>query len=215
MKYIDADKLRAEIEGRMETCDATSKTPNQLLWAELSALLPFLDTLEEPVSEDLGEEIERASKRYPEVSYAKLARIAKRFAEWGAEHAKIDVTDFCKPIDPGIAQCIADHSWEMLGEDEKPVPNDLEEPDKDLEEAAMNYIAPIENEDGLKVINFSGQDIKDAFIAGAEWAMNQGVKTTGTISPRGIIYDTNVGYHLFLERYHNGDKVEVQIRKIE
>lgn len=23
----------------------------------------------------------------------------------------LDVTDFCKPIDPGIAQCIADHSW--------------------------------------------------------------------------------------------------------
>lgn len=39
----------------------------------------------------------------------------------------------------------------------------------DLEEAAMNYIAPIENEDGLKVINFSGRDIKDAFIAGAKW----------------------------------------------
>ena len=42
----------------------------------------------------------------------------------------------------------------------------------DLEEAAMNYIAPIENEDGLKVINFSGQDIKDAFIAGAKWQEN-------------------------------------------
>lgn len=40
---------------------------------------------------------------------------------------------------------------------------------EDLEEAAINYIAPIENEDGLKVINFSGQDIKDAFIAGANW----------------------------------------------
>lgn len=44
-----------------------------------------------------------------------------------------------------------------------------QEPDVDLEEAAMNYIAPIENEDGLKVINFSGRDIKDAFIAGAKW----------------------------------------------
>ena len=47
-------------------------------------------------------------------------------------------------------------------ESEKPIPNDLEE-------AAMNYIAPIENEDGLRVINFSGQDIKDAFITGAKW----------------------------------------------
>lgn len=49
------DKIRAEIERRIKSCDATSKTPNQLLWAELSALLPFLDTIEEPVSDDLEE----------------------------------------------------------------------------------------------------------------------------------------------------------------
>ena len=55
MKYIDADKIRAEIERRMETCDANSKTPNQLLWAELSALLPFLDTLSEEPDNDLEE----------------------------------------------------------------------------------------------------------------------------------------------------------------
>lgn len=57
--------------------------------------------------------------------------------------------------------------------------------------------------------------LEAAFIAGAEWALNQGVKATGVISPRGIIYDNNIGHRLFLERYHNGDKVEVQIRKIE
>lgn len=52
-----------------------------------------------------------------------------------------------------------------------------EEPDsEELEEAAMNHIAPIENEDGLKVINFSGQDIKDAFKAGAEWQKEQMLK---------------------------------------
>ena len=61
----------------------------------------------------------------------------------------------------------------------------------------------------------TNKQCREAFIVGAEWAMEQGVKATGTISSRGIIYDNNVGYHLFLERYHNGDKVEVQIRKIE
>lgn len=40
---------------------------------------------------------------------------------------------------------------------------------EDLEEAADEYIAPIENDAGLEFINFSGKDIKDAFIAGAEW----------------------------------------------
>jgi len=34
----------------------------------------------------LEEEIDAVSKRYPEVSFAKLSRIAKHFAEWGAEH---------------------------------------------------------------------------------------------------------------------------------
>lgn len=42
------------------------------------------------------------------------------------EETKVDVTDFCKPIDPSIAQCIADNFWEMLGEEEKPS-DDLEE----------------------------------------------------------------------------------------
>ena len=36
----------------------------------------------------------------------------------------LDVTDFCKPIDPDIAQCVADNWWEMAGE---PVSKDLEE----------------------------------------------------------------------------------------
>lgn len=47
---------------------------------------------------------------------------------------------------------------------------------KDLEEAANNYISPIENEQGLSFIGFSGQDIKDAFIAGAEWQKDQMLK---------------------------------------
>ena len=46
-KYIDADLLRKEIESRMGDCDANSKNPNQLLWAELAALLPFIDSLQQ------------------------------------------------------------------------------------------------------------------------------------------------------------------------
>lgn len=68
----------------------------------------------------------------------------------------LDVTDFCKPIDPGIAQCIADHSWEMLGEDEKPVP-------ADLEEAAEKY-ARLDDKGVWK----DGGKYK-GFIAGAKW----------------------------------------------
>lgn len=46
-------------------------------------------------------------------------------------------------------------------------------PSEDLEKAAENYIAPIENDEGLDYINFNGRDIKDAFIAGAKWQKGQ------------------------------------------
>lgn len=40
---------------------------------------------EEPVSEDLGEYIDKLSKQFPEVSFAKLSRIAVRVAKWQKE----------------------------------------------------------------------------------------------------------------------------------
>lgn len=124
MKYIDADKLRAEIERRKIVYRNTDDLKDAIRYDEITDLLSFLDTLQEPMK-------------------------------------GLDVTDFCQPIHPDIAKVLPDVINELTwGE---------QEPEVDLEEAAMNYIASIENEDGLKVINFSGRDIKDAFIAGAEW----------------------------------------------
>lgn len=40
---------------------------------------------EEPVSEDLGEYINELSKQFPDVSFAKLSRIAVRVAKWQKE----------------------------------------------------------------------------------------------------------------------------------
>lgn len=49
-------------------------------------VLAILDTMqEESVSEDLGEYINELSKQFPEVSFAKLSRIAVRVAKWQAE----------------------------------------------------------------------------------------------------------------------------------
>jgi hypothetical protein len=41
-----------------------------------------IDLKEEPVSEDLGDYINELSKQFPEVSFAKLSRIAVRVAKW-------------------------------------------------------------------------------------------------------------------------------------
>lgn len=52
-------------------------------------ILNFIDSLqEEPVSEDLGEYINELSKQFPDVSFAKLSRIAVRVAKWQKEQIK-------------------------------------------------------------------------------------------------------------------------------
>lgn len=47
-----------------------------------------LEVQEEPVSEDFGEYINELSKQFPEVSFAKLSRIAVRVAKWQKEQIK-------------------------------------------------------------------------------------------------------------------------------
>ena len=56
---------------------------------------------------------------------------------------------------------------------------------EDLEEAADNYIAPIENDKGLDYINFNGRDVRDAFIDGAEWQEQQDLKSMAEIHKNG------------------------------
>lgn len=89
-KYIDTDKFRAEIDRRIKEYNAIIESQpdsnraerDAWKWAECKSLLSFLDTLQEPEA-DLEKEIEKAHQRFPEVSFAKLARIAKRFYELG------------------------------------------------------------------------------------------------------------------------------------
>lgn len=44
-----------------------------------------IELVEEPASEDLGEYVNDLSKQFPEVSFAKLSRIAVRVAKWQKE----------------------------------------------------------------------------------------------------------------------------------
>lgn len=46
---------------------------------------------EDPVSGDLGEYINELSKQFPEVSFAKLSRIAVRVAKWGMKQAEVKI----------------------------------------------------------------------------------------------------------------------------
>ncbi len=208
MKYIDAEKLIAEIESLYDNMLKRIKIGegNSDYWAgKADAYRNVIDTItslqqEQPdfppinpddAMKELDEKIALVKKngswdgvdvdkfmddvrgREPEKS-TELDELMKE-----AQRYYSDNFDYISSDQPtlSILTNIARHfaEWGYLRAAEKY--NEIEYnrqraedsvPD-DLEEAAMNYIAPIENEDGLKVINFSGQDIKDAFIAGAEW----------------------------------------------
>ena len=154
----------------------------------VEALLSFLSTLQEqPVCEELEEHIHNVWEDNPHTQWTKcpfveFQAIARHFAQWGAEH----LASARKMIEPEKKEGRTDCSSQ--GE----VPNDslatqiYENIPKDLEEVAENYIAPIENEDRLNVINFSGQDIKDAFIAGAQWQKEKDEKMLSVEYLKGV-----------------------------
>ena len=98
-QYIDKSAVVAEIERRIEAHKETLKNCDSniskiALKGSLSAyqsLLYFLnntvevkevDLEKEIPSKELADEIDVLSKRYPEISFAKLSRIAVRIARW-------------------------------------------------------------------------------------------------------------------------------------
>lgn len=178
MKYIDADRMRAEIERMIHEISHPLKDGYEVQSIGkiegLSELLENIDSLQQEQPEvDLKKEIE---KKYEQAKWGyvdgfgavvmdkgQFIRIARHFAQWGAEHIKIDVTDFCKPIDPGVARCIADHSWEMLGEDENPAPTDLEEAAKRIAYDVCRKLPNGEEKDSIVYYAIL------AAMAGSEW----------------------------------------------
>lgn len=127
MKYIDADKLRAEIERLMDEYKPMASV-DELTGAHitLAKLLSFLDTLEEPVSDDL----EETARQYvhsrpfaPDESEPESTRKAfKAGAEW--QKAKMlkdnpvimSVEDFQALIDSHAKRVEADYKEKMLKE---------------------------------------------------------------------------------------------------
>ena len=98
-QYIDKSALVAEIKRRIKTNKECMLGLRNLDYYQgkvdaLNDTISFIDTLEvkevqeEPVSEDLGEYINDLSKQFPEVSFAKLSRIAVRVAKWQEKQDK-------------------------------------------------------------------------------------------------------------------------------
>ena len=138
--YIDADRLRAEIDKRYAEYRAKMKTDDFTYYEGMADALDFfeqyIDSLPEQPKEGL------------------------------------DVTDFCKPIDPGIAQCVADHWWEMIGEEstnKKSVERLEEAAEEWYEKCPYSKSTWWDEGQAMKLA-----DSKETFIAGAEWMAGQG-----------------------------------------
>lgn len=126
----------------------------------------------------------------------------------------LDVTDFCNPIDPGIAKCIADHWWEML---------DGKEPDKSLEEAirlwaAGVFLAYTFPDTTVKTLR---EIVEKTFIAGAEWQKEQmkseaveASVNTYELAPGGSAYVEFVA-DMPVARFRSNDKVRILVLKSE
>ena len=88
-QYIDKSAVVAEIEKRQRMLDLDNPLGRGGM-VELQVLKDKIDTLEvkevdldkEIPSKELADEIDALSKRYPEISFAKLSRIAVRIARW-------------------------------------------------------------------------------------------------------------------------------------
>lgn len=95
----EKEKIREEIE-RLKSnlihgaCSSQIAMETRCKEEAYNEVLAILDTMqEELVSEDLGEYINELSKQFPEVSFAKLSRIAVRVAKWQKEQIMAKAVD--------------------------------------------------------------------------------------------------------------------------
>ena len=147
-KYIDAEKLKAEIEKRKKENMYVDLPMSIGRYYEDRDLLAFLDTLsEEPDNEDLNDEISRtyhdgSVADTSDLDHVSYENIARHFAKWGAEHLR----DTTKMVD------------------------------ESLEEAADDYIGEVVDT-AYPGWDWETHDIIEAFIAGAEWQAEKDKET--------------------------------------
>ena len=94
------DAIRAEVQNYI---DAAHKAHTNITEGNFAHLLSFIDSLpEEPVSDDLDEYINELSKQFPEVSFAKLSRIAVRVAKWQKEQDQSTIEPVSEDLEKEI-----------------------------------------------------------------------------------------------------------------
>lgn len=207
MKYIDADKLRAEIERQMKyydekeikAWDDSEQGDEDALWYQghrkmCAKLLSFLDTLEEPVTDchDFDSLFDEFCDAHPDGMT--LEECGRFFFSRGFSRGKMVATnDFDLALAQRYLTGYYDGKYEPVSED--------------LEEAAKKYA------DGPDCSWVGTTALEIAFKAGAEWQkakmMEEAVDAmvTTNLANRPAIYLDQ------LEGFQYGDKVKIIIVK--
>lgn len=216
-KYIDADRLRAEIERLKETHERNLDKPmerGRIGHAHgyvdcCDEFLAFIDSLQQEQSEvDLKKIIEQtyhdgSVADTDDMDHATYENIARHFFELGQRDA---------------ANKYDEIEYNRQREEE-------EMSDKTLEEAAIAYLlnehrSPLNrlmHQVGVKVEMSYHKDIEAAFKAGAKWMAGQGVSLEDqmTYYDGFLLYGKDERAFTMEGNFNEGDKVIVQIRKKE
>ena len=93
------DWISNEQEGLMDANGNFEYPEHEGAYHILCSLDTYIDSMqEEPVSNDLEELINKLSKQFPEVSFAKLSRIAVRVAKWQKQQFEKNRLKHCDSI---------------------------------------------------------------------------------------------------------------------
>jgi len=119
---------------------------------------------EEPVSDDLGEYINELSKQFPEVSFAKLSRIAVRVVKWQKEQFEKNRLKHCNSITNEQAELESDFIDQHLDKYQR-MPTFLDAIEYGMrlqKEQMMKDVMPcvLEWYDGF-VLNFTEEQLND------------------------------------------------------
>ena len=137
----------ADIEAAMQEVEEKSRVFTEAHKGEDADTILAQMRGEEPVGEDLGEYIDKLSKQFPEVSFAKLSRIAVRVAKWQREQMEKEYSNLNKGLATakGLAvtmaydKGVADAKEQMMKNLWKPADGD------DLPEIDREVIALLSN----------------------------------------------------------------------
>lgn len=159
-KYIDAEKLKAEIERRRkQRIEANNKIAkgeifngkddefncclarygNRLVYQELFEIICFIETLQQ---------------EQPKMG--------------------LEVSEFCQPVPENIADCVAEHFWEMLDDEEKENTKTIEtthheQLEVDLEKFISDFF---DKKDAENNGRWSEDDIVEAITKAYELGLN-------------------------------------------